>query len=57
LEFHKYLVPIRSYFYYRITSAILFFYGDHICVGLTSFGLGALENVGLAAGISQICYS
>ena len=29
LEFHKYLVPVRSYLYFRFTSAILFFYGDH----------------------------
>jgi len=28
-----------------------------ICVGHTSCGLGAPQNVGMAAGISQICYS
>jgi len=37
-----------------------FFHGDHylsVSVGHTSFGLGAPENVGITAGISQICYS
>jgi len=58
LEFHKYLVPIRSYFYFRFTSAICFLrWSLSICVGHTSFGLGAPENVGIAAGTSQICYS
>ena len=47
------------YFYFRFTSAILFFLRRSlsVCVGHTSFGLGAPENISIAARISQICYS
>jgi len=57
LEFQKYIVPIRNYFYFRFTSAILFFLRSSLSIGVrhASFGLGAPENIGIAVRISQIC--